>query len=428
MTMKNRDLTLIAVWAAILSVAPLLSAEETGGDWEFRLTPHIWIPTVTLSPAASGDVSTDTKIPASDVVAELDAALMLNLEVRKGRWGLLSHGMYTRIGTEGSSPGPFFNMVDTTITLGELDLALFYRVLEGDRGWLDLLAGARYMYTGLDYEMTPDYEAIDAFAADLVNDAVNKIAAAVEDHIDDAIDGIAVPLGKVSDGEEAADILRRNVRTRASLSTDEMVAKFNGPGATRDSLRSGLSGRVERSTRKLASALQNAVADGTRRRTDSVLSKLSPTATESEKSAAVRREIQKSAGARVRDIKKNASSKVRKAIEQAEQELATALKDTATKAADADHAESKEWVEPFVGVRGRINLTDRIYAGARADVGGAGMGSDLAWQVFGGLGWTVSRHIELEAGWRYLAIDFEKDNYVIDATFSGAMLGLGIPF
>jgi opacity protein-like surface antigen len=60
-----------------------------------------------------------------------------------------------------------------------------------------------------------------------------------------------------------------------------------------------------------------------------------------------------------------------------------------------------------------------------ADIGGFGVGSDLTWQLFGGVGYQCTRNVEVEAGWRYLAIDYDDDGMVFDATVSGLILGLG---
>jgi hypothetical protein len=58
-------------------------------------------------------------------------------------------------------------------------------------------------------------------------------------------------------------------------------------------------------------------------------------------------------------------------------------------------------------MRGRYNFNDRFYAVAKADIGGFGVGSELTWQAYGGLGWQVNRSLSTEIGYRYMDIDYD---------------------
>ena len=53
------------------------------------------------------------------------------------------------------------------------------RVLEGERGWLDVLVGGRYMYLGVDFDMQPDYAAAGDISSSVVNQAADTVSGQV---------------------------------------------------------------------------------------------------------------------------------------------------------------------------------------------------------------------------------------------------------
>jgi hypothetical protein len=52
----------------------------------------------------------------------------------------------------------------------------------------------------------------------------------------------------------------------------------------------------------------------------------------------------------------------------------------------------------------------------------------VTWQVFGGVGCELTQHVDLELGWRHLAMDYEEDGMVVDATLSGLTMSAAINF
>jgi hypothetical protein len=48
-----------------------------------------------------------------------------------------------------------------------------------------------------------------------------------------------------------------------------------------------------------------------------------------------------------------------------------------------------DWFDPVIGLRGRFNLNKAFYLTAESDVGGFGIGSDVAVQVYGALGCQI---------------------------------------
>ena len=58
-------------------------------------------------------------------------------------------------------------------------------------------------------------------------------------------------------------------------------------------------------------------------------------------------------------------------------------------------------------------------------VGGWGTGSQLDYQVFGALGYKIKPTLTLEAGYRYLDVNY-RSTAIFDAAMSGVILGVTI--
>jgi opacity protein-like surface antigen len=64
----------------------------------------------------------------------------------------------------------------------------------------------------------------------------------------------------------------------------------------------------------------------------------------------------------------------------------------------------------------------------KADIGGFGVSSDLVWQVYGGVGWQMSKRTALELGYKYFAIDYSDGGFTYDVANSGVMTAFSIKF
>ena len=49
--------------------------------------------------------------------------------------------------------------------------------------------------------------------------------------------------------------------------------------------------------------------------------------------------------------------------------------------------DDKTWVDPVIGLQGRLELTERWEAFAEGDIGGFGVGSDITWDWVAGIGY-----------------------------------------
>jgi hypothetical protein len=86
---------------------------------------------------------------------------------------------------------------------------------------------------------------------------------------------------------------------------------------------------------------------------------------------------------------------------------------------------SQNWVDPLVGGRILGALTPKIDVVIAGDVGGWGVGSQLDYQVVGVLGYKLNPKWTLQAGWRYLDVNY-RSKTVFDVAMSGVALGVSI--
>jgi opacity protein-like surface antigen len=89
---------------------------------------------------------------------------------------------------------------------------------------------------------------------------------------------------------------------------------------------------------------------------------------------------------------------------------------------------SRTWADPILGAKLSYNFTEHWYATVLGDAGGFGAGSDLTWSVFGGVGYRFTELFSATVGYRYMHLDYAKDNFRMDANVQGFLVGLGFHF
>jgi hypothetical protein len=88
----------------------------------------------------------------------------------------------------------------------------------------------------------------------------------------------------------------------------------------------------------------------------------------------------------------------------------------------------ERWVDPYVGARVQHTISNRWTLVAYGDVGGFGIGSDLAWQALFGANYDFSKTVSGKLGYRVVAADYDKGGFLYDMTNSGAYVGVGFRF
>src|SRR6266480_155576 len=151
--MKKQIALLIALVVAATSVLtagpvelePKAMAPPTIADndhWYFNIGMPGWLAFISGDIGLHG-VTSNVDVDFGQIITHAAGIASISAEARKGRFGVYGDLLYMSL-----SAGVYNNglikkaelSVDSYIADGEV----YYRVLEGPRGWLDLRAGARY--------------------------------------------------------------------------------------------------------------------------------------------------------------------------------------------------------------------------------------------------------------------------------------------
>lgn len=89
---------------------------------------------------------------------------------------------------------------------------------------------------------------------------------------------------------------------------------------------------------------------------------------------------------------------------------------------------SRTWADPILGASLRYDFTRHWFANVLGDFGGFGAGADIAWNVFGGVGYRFTSWFSAAIGYRYLHEDYNQDNFLMNVNVHGFLVGLGFHF
>jgi hypothetical protein len=157
--MKKALLGVLGLMAAAMVAPAVATAAE---DWKFAVTPYLWgagvngTATVALHEA-------DVNKSFSDILNDLDFAMMVNLQARKGRLGFYTD--VTFLGLSDTTPvtgpgGATLLEASTSLDNWIVDFGGSWEAVrwsgsgEGKSGFVDLIVGARYW--NLDTEIKAD--------------------------------------------------------------------------------------------------------------------------------------------------------------------------------------------------------------------------------------------------------------------------------
>lgn len=123
-----------------------IKSEPDRDEWRFRLTPYAWAAGVSGEFAQFGLPPVEVNKNFSDVVENLDVGAMVAFEAWRGRYGILADLMHVRMSGSGDVNGvlPVAVPVSASATNTTGMLAVQYRWLEDEAGYLDVLGGVRH--------------------------------------------------------------------------------------------------------------------------------------------------------------------------------------------------------------------------------------------------------------------------------------------
>lgn len=163
--MKNRHITAAAMITLALLAPAQVCAQSSAERWTFSVLPYFWLPSVdgklNYGPPPSGGSSANVSVDADTLLDNLDMALMLAGEARKGRWLIATDIIYLDFSKADSAvrsvdfnpgPGPI-NISTTGLNAGTQSslkgwlwtLAGGYAAIQGPQATLDVLGGLRLL-------------------------------------------------------------------------------------------------------------------------------------------------------------------------------------------------------------------------------------------------------------------------------------------
>ena len=405
--MKSKSVIALALLTTVAASfagepAKKIVAPPEENRWKLMLATPGWMAGVDGTVGVDG-MNSHIDTPFKGLVNKIDMAWATRAELSNGRFGVLGELTYTSLSDSVGVGGPL-RKLDVRGDEYLADFALRWRLIESERGLLDVLAGVRYTNIFQSVHLQSDDKAIDA---------------ETDEFVDEIGDRLRERLDEVLGDDDFKNALTEAIKRRI---TDD-VESITGPDPRKQALPTaplahGAPARLEREIDRLV-----------RRAKDELLRSTLPTARAAAQAeeeavrattAAVREAAQRRAASLRTRVNERIASAKRNLEKKIQDRLHDALNQTFTLAAD--------WWDPYVGLRVRYNVTPAIYLQARGDIGGFGVGSDLMWQLEGVVGVQLSHKIFAEAGYRALSFDYEGDGFVYDTITNGAQVTLGIEF
>jgi hypothetical protein len=338
--------------------------------WQITVGGPGWLASVSGHTGFHG-VNPYVNVGVGQILRHLNFIWVTQAELRTGRYGVFGGLGYFngQAGVSGSGLVSRLGVGDQEF-IGQTFLA--YRIVDGPRGWLDLLGGFRFTYLGSQIDVNPNVPAIDAASTQLVNDFAGAVDARL----------VAALQPKFAALVTDVDTLIKDNVTDHLKSIQGSIPSLPVPPV------------AARAVNIIQNHLQDLLVSDAQ-----------------EMAAAIRA----SAAARVNQLKAQISGQVASFV---------------TAQLNRGYSFYDSWADPLIGLRGRINLSKAFYVIAQTDVGGFGIGSDIAVEAYAALGCQITRNIFSEVGYHYLYDDFrdESSGFLYQLSLYGPQLTVGLRF
>lgn len=396
--------------------AHVTDAPATPSDrWQFTLAVPVFMANFDGEIGVRNRIS-DVDAGFNDVLPQLDMAWTTRAEASRGRFGVLGEVIYLGLSEKGGSNSDVGNVrveVDQTLA----DFAVRWRLLESERGHIDVIAGARYTRLYQSLKLQSNDEAIGK----VVNDYSQEIGAHLQQSVENSIN---------------SDQVFNDAQGSANQKLSASIDRVTGPDARQSRLphaalalsaTDGIEGRVERIYQRYESSLVKAS------RTDLLVARKAelpkfinipgraggsgiftpPQRIRIPPNLALAQALRQRINRRVA----NTQAKIRADVAR---ELAKSLQ--------GDFSRTDDWWDPYIGVRAQYQLSGAFYLAARGDIGGFGIGSDIMWQAEASLGYRLSQHLFAELGYRALSFDYDGNGLTYQTMTHGAQFTIGVQF
>ena len=453
-------------------IAPfeLVPGKDPNG-WAFVIEPYAWAMGIDGKTGVGGFPAMNVNVDAIKVLKHLDWAIFSKAEIRKGRWGVLGDGYYAALSGSGELGGNLYKDGSLQMQQALASLALAYRVIDDRRGFLDIYAGARYNFLGIQMDLNTYSSGINALGVQISDAVASKISSAVMTQVDIAKPQItaavtaaaqaqlenakaqvtaaaaaaitaeqaqvaaakslaAATVAATVESDVSGKLLASQSKTKPSVESLKVLEKL--AGNSRDRVRSNHSiqkvrllegdSRITGQRAKEARRLQ-----GERDALHSIDHNDLKGILASSKGA-IREYIRAQAELEVAKITGAVTSAVQSRADAAKAKLAKSISDSVQNALPTHIAGDQWWIDPIVGLRGQINLTRWLFLAAQGDVGGFGVGSQITWNTQATVGVNFTRNIFAELGYRYMYVDYNKNNFLYQMNSFGLFSSIGVKF
>lgn len=90
--------------------------------------------------------------------------------------------------------------------------------------------------------------------------------------------------------------------------------------------------------------------------------------------------------------------------------------------------DTEGWIDPMIGVTARYNLNEKWFLTTWGMIGGAGIGSDLSWDVLAAVGYQFNERWSASVGYRALSVDYSTARFTYDMIQHGPVIGFTARF
>ena len=355
-------LPIVAGWAGTPEETKVVEepSAKTTEPWQITVGGPGWLAGFSGHTGFHG-VNPYVNVDFPQILKHINVISSFSAEVRKGRFSVLGNLLYldAQAGTD-ERPG-LVSKVDLGLQQFIGEFFGSYRIIEGPRGWLDLLGGLRNIYLGSQVGLQANNVAINAASTQLVDQFAQQLT---------------------TPGSDLRTLIQQNIVDRLTALDGRNPKLPEGP---------------------IAADQKGKIADLVQQLIESQ---------DPELIAAIRAGAQ----ARVNQLKAQFSNQVANVV-------ATQL--------NRRFSFYINWIDPLIGLRGRFNLSKAFYLSAETDIGGFGIGSDIAVQAYAALGCQITRYIYSEVGYRYLYEDYRDESandFLYQVSLHGAQITVGLTF
>ena len=115
---------------------------QASDGWHFAFTPYIFATGISGTVGAQGrELEVDANF--GNVWENLDLGLMGTFEARKGRFVMFTDLFWSKLSAERDTAGPFYSTAKLGINIFIFDPEFGYRLIDSEKGSLDVLGGVR---------------------------------------------------------------------------------------------------------------------------------------------------------------------------------------------------------------------------------------------------------------------------------------------